>query len=116
MLEYYEWYCLLDTVLLLEVMNDFKKRSRKSFNLSIDGYWTLSSYALNACLKLTRANIELLTDKTMYEFIEKNKKGGLTMAIQRFATSSIGDEILRKDFRNLVGNKLLDGVKSDNFF
>ena len=38
------------------------------------------------------------------------------MAIQRFATSSIGDEILRKDFRNLVCDKLLDGVKSDKFY
>ena len=47
MLDYYKWYCMLDTVLLTEIMVDFKKRSFESFTLSIDGYWTLSSYALS---------------------------------------------------------------------
>ena len=51
MLDYYKWYCMLDTVLLTEIMVDFKKRLFESFTLSIDGYWTLSSYALSACLK-----------------------------------------------------------------
>ena len=74
----------------------FTKRLFQSFNLSIDGYWTLSSYALSACLKSTKVNIELLTDWTQYDFIESCKRGGLTLAVQQFASSSEGDEILKK--------------------
>ena len=112
MLEYYMWYCKLDTVLLAEIMVDFKKRTRESFNLSIDGYWTLSSYALSACLKLTKANIELLTDRTMHDFVESSKRGGLTLAIQRFASSSEGDDILKKNFTHLINDKLLNASQS----
>ena len=112
MLEYYIWYCKLDTVLLTEIMIDFKKRSFESFNLSIDGYWTLSSYALSACLKLTKANIELITDRAQYDFIESCKRGGLTLAVQRFASSSEGDKILKKDFKHLINTKLLKASQS----
>ena len=112
MLQYYIWYCKLDTVLLTEIMIDFKKRSFKSFNLSIDGYWTLSSYALSACLKLTKANIELVTDRSQYDFIESCKRGGLTLAVQRFASSSEGDEILKKDFKHLLDDNILKASQS----
>ena len=92
MLQYYIWYCKLDTVLLTEIMIDLKKRSFESFNLSIDGYWTLSSYALSCCLKLTKANIELITDRSQYDFVESCKRGGLSLAIQHFASSSEGEK------------------------
>ena len=108
MLDYYKWYCKLDTVLLAEIMVDFKKRSFESFNLSIDGYWTLSSYALSACLKQTNVNIELLTDRSQYEFIEASKRGGLTLAVQRFASSTEGDKVLKKDFKHLINDNLLN--------
>ena len=79
-----------------------------------DGYWTLSSYALSACLKLTKANIELITDRAQYDFIESCKRGGLTLAVQRFASSSEGDEILKKDFKHLINTKLLKASQSKN--
>ena len=112
MLQYYIWYCMLDTVLLTEIMIDFKKRSFESFNLSIDGYWTLSSYAFSACLKLTKANIELLTDREQYDFVESCKRGGLTLAIQRFASSTEGDKILKKNFNHLIDDNFLKASKS----
>ena len=116
MLQYYIWYCKLDTVLLTEIMIDFKKRSFESFNLSIDGYWTLSSYALNCCLKKTQANIELITDRSQYDFVESSKRGGLTLAIQRFASSSEGDKILKKNFNHLIDDNFLKASKTkDNY-
>ena len=116
MLQYYIWYCKLDTVLLTEIMIDFKKRSFESFNLSIDGYWTLSSYALNCCLKKTQANIELITDRSQYDFVESSKRGGLTLAIQRFASSSEGDKILKKHFNHLIDDNFLKASKTkDNY-
>ena len=74
MLQYYIWYCKLDTVLLTEIMIDFKKRSFESFNLSIDGYWTLSSYALNCCLKKTQANIDEMQFYVFLSIFIKNRQ------------------------------------------
>ena len=63
---------------------------------------------MSACLKITKAEIELLTDRSQYDFIESCKQGGLTLAIQRFASSSEGDEVLKKDFKHLINDKLLN--------
>ena len=76
--------------------------------MSIDGYWTLRLYALSACLKTKKVEIELLMDRSQYDFIESCKRGGLTLAVQRFASSSEGDEVLKKDFKHLINDKLLN--------
>lgn len=87
MAKYYEWYCVLDSMLLAEIMWDFKNRCQTHFNLSPDAYWTLPSYALDACLKVTKARIELVVDMDIYNFIEGAKRG------TRFRTFVLHDGI-----------------------
>ena len=113
MLEYYEHYCLIDGILLAEVMNHFRNSCQKSFKLSPDHYWTLPSFSLAACLKMTNVEIELISDKDMYEFVEKAKRGGLSQVSKRLCVTSRGKEILEKN-ENLLFEKITEEEIEDN--
>jgi hypothetical protein len=103
--KYFSRYCVLDTILLCEVMQDFSQRCTQAFNLSIDHFWTLPSYALSACLKTTGVMLELITDKTMYDFVERAKRGGLCVAVQHFATTGDGLDYLKDRMSDNVSDK-----------
>ena len=45
--------------------------------------------ALQAALKMTKAELELISDSTLYLFFEKMKRGGLSFVGSRFAESNV---------------------------
>ena len=69
--------------------------------MSPDGYFTLPSLALDCCLKVTKASIELVQDIEMHGFIESSKRGGMCAVSQRLATTGEGRSFLEKIDPNL---------------
>ncbi len=97
MLKYYEFYCELDVILLLEILVAFKDRAHKNLGLSIDKYFSLPQFALDACLKLTKANIELIVEKEMYNFVQSALRGGMCVASKRLDLTKAGMEFVKKN-------------------
>ena len=54
------------------------------YELDPSHYVIAPALAWDAILKMTGVKIELFTDMAMYDFIEKAKHGGISMAGQRY--------------------------------
>ena len=54
------------------------------YGLDPSHYTSTASLTWDAMLKYTGVKIELFTDMAMHDFIEKAKRGGLSMAVHRF--------------------------------
>jgi len=75
--EYHDLYLITDVLLLSDCFNDFRKNAIKSYNLDPANYISLPSYSLDAMLKYTDINIELLLEQDIYELFETNTRGGI---------------------------------------
>ena len=77
-----------DVLLLADVMETFKKMCIAHYGLDPVHYYTVPGLALDAALKLTRVELELLTDLEMYMFMEENIRAGVTMISHRHAEAN----------------------------
>ena len=81
--DFHDLYVLLDTCLLSDVFNVFRKKTHKIYGLEPCHYYSIPSLSWNAMLKFTKIEIELIRDIDMYLFIEKNIRGGISQVIKR---------------------------------
>ena len=86
--DYCNLYVQSDTLLLSDVFKEFRKTCIKEFEL--DQCYLVSSpgLACEACLKLTKAKLELLTDIDMLLMFEKGITGGISQAIVKYAKAN----------------------------
>ena len=50
---------------------------------------TLPSFSIQAALKFTEANLDLISDPTLFLFFEKQKRGGISVVSARYAESNM---------------------------
>lgn len=86
--EYHDLYNAVDTLLLADVMEHFRRLTIKFYSLDPGHYFTLSSFTWDAALKMTGAQLENLTSVQMYQMFEGNLRGGVSMITQRYAKSN----------------------------
>ena len=91
MKEYHDLYLITDVLLLADIFEDFRKFSLTNYELDPAHYYTSPGLSFNACLKMTKAKIELLTDIDMLLFIEESIRGGVSMITHRFAQANNRD-------------------------
>jgi hypothetical protein len=77
LLDYSKIYNKIDTILLAEVFQKFRKDMHKFSGLDPAHYISLPSYSYDSMLKLTRSVISLPTDINMVQFLEAGKRGGV---------------------------------------
>ena len=84
--EYQDIYLTTDVLLLSDVWETFRKMSMKYYELDPSHYISAPSLSWDAMMKYTGVDIELFTEGEMdkYDFVEKAKRDGITMACQRF--------------------------------
>lgn len=73
--EYSNLYLNADTILLAEVFESFRDLCFEVYSLDPSWYYTIPGLALDAMLKKTSIEIELLTDYDMYLFFERSIRG-----------------------------------------
>lgn len=83
--DYLELYLKTDVLLLADVFEAFRKFSIEKYGLDPCHYSTLPGLAWDACLKMTKIELELLTDPDMYAFMEKGIRGGMACISKRFS-------------------------------
>ena len=86
--EYHDKYLLTDVLLLADVFEDFRTFSLEHYELDPVHYYTSPGLSFDACLKMTGANIELLTNPDALLFFEKAIRGGVSMISHRFAQAN----------------------------
>ena len=105
MLKYTELYCELDTVLLAEVVFEFRTQIFDKFNLSIEHYISLPQLAFDSCLKYIDRPLERILDKTMLTMFEQNIRGGVSFVNNRYTKidPKKNESIMYIDANNLYG-------------
>jgi hypothetical protein len=78
LIDYTKIYCKIDTILLAEVFQKFRKSMHTFSGLDPAHYISLPSYSYDSMLKLTRSKIGLPSDINMVQFMESCKRGGMS--------------------------------------
>jgi hypothetical protein len=88
MRDYHDLYLKTDVLLLADVMENFRKVCRANYGLDPSWYYTAPGLAWDAILKLTKVELELISDPDMYLFIERGIRGGISTITKRHATAN----------------------------
>ncbi len=77
MCDYLELYVHVDTLLLAEVLQAYRRKILEFGGLDAMWYLSAPGLSLDLALKLTSSKMELLEDQSLFELIESNIRGGL---------------------------------------
>ena len=83
MAEYTSLYCIVDCLLLMDIMENFRELCMGIYGLEIHHFLTLPAFSWCACLKMTKAKLELITDVDMLQFVNRALKGGKCLKLYK---------------------------------
>ena len=87
MKEYHDLYLKTDVILLADVFENFRKVCKENYKLDPAWYFTSPGLAWDAMLKMTKIELELLSDPEMYLMIENGIRG-VSMITKRYAKAN----------------------------
>ena len=88
MREYHDLYLKTDALLLADVFENFRDMSIQQFEVDPCHYLTAPSMFYDALLKMTKVELELISDVEKYDFIERAKRGGVSTVMRRHAVAN----------------------------
>ena len=86
--DYHNFYVLLDTALLADVFQAFRKTIFNVYKLDPCHFFSIPGLAWSAALKYIGKKIELFTDIDMYQFIERGIRGGISGVMKRHSIAN----------------------------
>jgi len=86
--DYHDIYLRTDLLLLADVFETFRSMSMQHYGLDPAHYFSAEGMSWDALRKMTKVEVELLTDIDMHLFMEKGLRGGVCMASKRFAKAN----------------------------
>jgi len=86
--EYHDLYLKTDVLLLSDVFENFRETCLHHYQLDPCHYMTSPRLAWDAMLKMTKIELELISDINQQLFIEKGLRGGISYIAHRFAKSN----------------------------
>jgi hypothetical protein len=86
--EYHNLYLKMDTILLKDVIDNFRKTSYENYRLDPVYYFSAPGLSNAASLKFTGQELGLLKDRDTYEIYEKGVRGGPSMVPHRHAIAN----------------------------
>ena len=124
--EYHHLYVQSDTTHLVDIFEKFKTLCLQEFELDPAYFCTTPGPAFEACLKNTKAKLELITDIDMELIIEKGIRGGISQPMQRYASANnkymsnynskiLSSFLLSLDANNLYGYAMSKKLPIDGF-
>lgn len=109
-----ELYVKQDVLILCDCMNFYRNMVMRNYNLEAMAYFSSPALSLDAALKMTSVEIELIQDPEQYLFIENGVRGGVSIAsthhcivnnkyLSNFDSTKESNYILYADVTNLYG-------------
>ena len=71
-----------------DIFENFRDLSIKDYGVDLAHYYTLPGYDWDCMLKLTKVELDLLTDYDMHVMIESGIRGGISMVAHRCAKAN----------------------------
>ena len=124
--EYSELYLLTDVLLLSDIIDSFRNTCLINYKLDPCHYYTAASLSWDAMLKYTKVTLEYIYKQDILEFFEKQIRGGISIAIHRYAEannkylpnfdpSKPSTFITYEDVNNLYGWAMSQKLPTGNF-
>ena len=86
--DYHELYNETDVLLLADVFESFRDLCLKIYSLDPAHYFTAPGLAWDACLKITKVVLELLSNPDMLLMFERCIRGGISMVSNRYGKAN----------------------------
>ncbi len=126
MREYLMLYLRVDVCLLVDVFEAFRKQCLNVYGLDPAYYFTAPSLAMDAALKLSQIQLQMLMDVDMLHFFEESIRGGISQCSGRFAKANVPGsqdfetdkppmELAHLDANNLYGWAMSQPLPYDEF-
>ncbi len=88
MRDYHDLYLKTDVLLLADIMTEFRRVCKEVYGLDALHYYTTPGLAWDVMLKLTKVEIDLISDPDMYLMIESGIRGGISSVMKRYAKAN----------------------------
>lgn len=88
MRDYHDLYNVSDVLLLADVFENFRDVCMKHYRLDPAWFYTSPGLALDAALKITKVELELLSDYDMLLMIKHGIRGGVSTISNRYARAN----------------------------
>ena len=102
--EYHDLYVQCDTFLLSDVFENFRKKCIEIYELDPAHFLSAPGLAWQACLKMTKVELELLTDIDMLLMVEKGTRSEICQAIHSYAKAN--NKYMKNYDKNLISSYL----------
>ena len=113
--EYSDLYLLVDVLVLTDVFEHFRKRTRQTHKLDPLWYVTAPALSWDAALRQSEVKLDLITNYNMYLMIEKGIRGSITQVIKHFAEVDDKTVLMYLDANNLYGYAMTQYLPIGNF-
>ena len=113
MRDYHDLYLKSDVLLLSDVFENFRDVCQDNYRLDPIFYYTAPGLAWDACLKITKVRLELLTDYDMLMMVEKGIRGGVSMISTRYGKAN---NPYMKDYDHDQPTKYISYLDANNLY
>ena len=114
MREYHNLYLISDVLLLADVFENFRNVCLKNYKLDAAWYYTSPGLAWDAALKMTRVELELLTDPDMVLMFERGIRGRTSTICQRYAKAN--NPYMGEDYDPNSPSKYITYLDANNLY
>ena len=111
--EYHDLYLKTDILLLVDVFENFRKTCLHHYRLDPSHYMSSPGLSWDAMLKMTKINLDLISDIDMQLFIEKGLRGGISYISHRHGKAN--NKYMR-DFNPEEENSYLMYLDANNLY